>query len=145
MTRALLLLIAVLAPFAAVAEPIDPSRIRVIDGDTIRIDQTKPDHRLVGFNTPETRRAENDTERALGAKATARLRAIVRAGRLDYAEVPCACRPGTAGTPACNYGRKCGVLKSNGENVGAILIREGLAVEFICSATGCPKTPNPWR
>lgn len=130
---------------AAAAEPIDAGRIRVLDGDTIRIDGAKPDHRLVGFNAPETRRAKSDAERELGGKATARLRAIVRAGRLDYSEVPCSCRPGTAGTPRCNFGRKCGVLKANGEDVGAVLIREGLAVAFTCGLNGCPKMPAPWR
>ena len=34
---------------AAAAEPIDAGRIRVLDGDTIRIDGARPDHRLVGF------------------------------------------------------------------------------------------------
>ena len=143
--RAMWIFAAVLAATGAAAEPIDAGRIRVIDGDTIRIDGARPDHRLVGFNTPETRRAKSEAERELGGKATARLRAIVRAGRLEYSEVPCSCRPGTAGTPRCNFGRKCGVLKANGDDVGAVLIREGLAVAFVCGTNGCPKMPAPWR
>ncbi len=115
--KILLMMITILAASSANAE-----RIRVIDGDTIRIDGAKPDHRLVGFNAPETRRAKNDAERELGGRATARLREIVRAGKLDYTTVECACRPGTAGTPRCNYGRLCGTLKSDGVDVGAILI-----------------------
>jgi endonuclease YncB( thermonuclease family) len=130
---------------AAAAEQIDPGQIRVIDGDTIRIDGQKPDHRLVGFNAPETRRAANETERELGGKATARLRAIVRAGGLDYTLVPCACRTGAEGTPWCNYGRPCGMPRSHGEDVGEILIREGLAVPFVCGEHSWPRTPNPWR
>lgn len=145
MIRMISILIVAGVVSAAAAEPIDPSRIRVIDGDTIRIDGHKPDHRLVGFNAPETRRAKNPTERELGGKATARLRALVRAGGLDYTMVRCACRVGTEGTFGCNFGRYCGVLKSRGEDVGAILIREGLAVPFVCGETSCPKTPNPWR
>ena len=145
MKKALLLLIAVLMPLAAVAEPIAPDRIRVIDGDTIRIDGQQPDHRLVGFNAPETRNAETERERELGGRATARLREIVRGGELDYAEVACSCRPGSEGSALCNFGRKCGILKSRGEDVGKILIREGLAVPFICGPTGCPPAPNPWR
>ena len=35
-------------------------------------------------------------------------------------------------------------LASEGRDVGAILIEEGLAVPFICGATHCPKTPRPW-
>ncbi|MCD0416050.1 hypothetical protein LOC51_02380 [Rubrivivax sp. JA1024] len=88
MTRAILALIAAVFVGAAAAEPIDASRIRVIDGDTIRIDGIKPDHRLVGFNAPETRRAKSEKERELGGRATARLREIVRSGKLDYATVP---------------------------------------------------------
>lgn len=127
------------------ADPIAPERIEVIDGDTIRIDGRPPSHRLVGFNAPETFRAANAAEHELGLKAAERLRALVRAGNLDYTEVRCSCRPGTEGTPACNYGRRCGALRASGEDVGTILIREGLAVPFICGRTGCPPTPNPWR
>ena len=39
------------------AASIDSSEIRVIDGDTIRLHQKRPDVRLVGFNAPETRNA----------------------------------------------------------------------------------------
>jgi endonuclease YncB( thermonuclease family) len=42
------------------------AEVRVIDGDTIRLHQKKPDVRLVGFNAPETRRAQCDAERKLG-------------------------------------------------------------------------------
>src|SRR5215510_10178802 len=52
--------------------------VRVIDGDTIRIGHQKPDVRLVGFNAPETRRAQCEAERRLGDRATARLRDLVR-------------------------------------------------------------------
>jgi endonuclease YncB( thermonuclease family) len=128
----------------ALAEPIEPSQVRVIDGDTIKVYNTGPNVRLVGFNAPETRKAMCDAERALGDQATRRVRDLVRTGGLDYSQVSCACRPGTEGTMACNYGRQCGTLKANGRDVGAILIAEGLAVPFVCGATSCPKTPKPW-
>ena len=51
------------APFFG---PDNIRRVRVIDGDTIRILQQKPDVRLVGFNAPETRRAICEAERELG-------------------------------------------------------------------------------
>jgi hypothetical protein len=73
-----------------------------------------------------------------------RLRDLIRAGNLDFTYVKCSCPAATQGTPACNYGRDCGTLKSNGRDVGAILIEEGLAVPFICGATHCPRTPRPW-
>ena len=128
----------------ASAAPIDPGDVRVIDGDTIRVYQKQPNVRLVGFNAPETRRAACDAERELGAKATRRVRDLVRNGNLDFEFVACSCPPGTEGTPACNYGRRCGTLKANGRDVGAILIAEGLAVLFQCGTTSCSKTPRPW-
>jgi endonuclease YncB( thermonuclease family) len=141
--RLLVVLFSFVTSCRVFAEPIDSSDIRVIDGDTIRVHQKQPNVRLVGFNAPETRRAVW-AERELGAKATRRLRDIVRAGNLDFVYVACSCSPGTQGTPACNYGRDCGTLKSQGRDIGAILMEEGLAVPFVCGATRCPKTPRPW-
>lgn len=138
-----LFLLAILS-LPTIAEPIDPGDIRVIDGDTIRVYHERPDVRLVGFNAPETRRAACDAEAELGARATRRLRDLVRAGNLDFTYVKCSCPPGTEGTFICNYGRECGTLKSGGRDVGTILIEEGLAVPFVCGATRCPKTPRPW-
>jgi endonuclease YncB( thermonuclease family) len=80
----------------------------------------------------------------LGDRATARLRDLVRSSKLDFEFVACSCSPGTEGTPSCNYGRRCGTLKANGKDVGAILISEGLAVSFVCGQTRCPPTPKPW-
>ena len=140
----LLLLLLPLLATPAIAEPIDPNDIRVIDGDTIRVYRQQPNVRLVGFNAPETRNAACDAEADLGAKATRRLRDLIRAGNLDFIYVKCSCPEGTEGTFACNYGRDCGTLKSNGRDVGAILIAEGLAVPFVCGPTHCPRTPKPW-
>ena len=119
----------------ASAAPINPDDVRVIDGDTIRVFHKQPNVRLIGINTPETRRATCEAERQLGAKATRRLRDIVDAGNLDFEFVGCACQPETEGTQACNFGRRCGTLKANGRDVGAILIAEGLAIPFTCGAT----------
>ncbi len=138
-----LLALALLAT-PAMAEPIAPSSIRVIDGDTIEVEGRKPNIRLVGFNTPETDLFHCEAGRRLGVQATARLKAIVSLGDLDLELVPCACKSGTEGTRACNYGRSCGVLKTSGANVGDILRAEGLAVPFVCGKTRCPKTPRPW-
>jgi endonuclease YncB( thermonuclease family) len=128
----------------ALAEPIEPGDVRVIDGDTIRVYHQQPNVRLVGFNAPETRNAQCDAEAGLGDKATRRLRDIIRGGNLEFQYVQCSCPSGTQGTFACNYGRDCGTLQSNGRDVGAILIEEGLAVRFVCGPTHCPRTPRPW-
>ena len=62
----------------AFGSPIDSANVHVIDGDTIRVHHQKPDVRLVGFNAPETCRAACEAEADLGAKATRRLRELVR-------------------------------------------------------------------
>jgi hypothetical protein len=80
------------------ASSINREDIRVIDDDTIRVFQKKPNVRLVGFNAPETRRALCEAERELGAKATRRVRDLVRDGNLDFEFVACSCQPGTEGT-----------------------------------------------
>jgi endonuclease YncB( thermonuclease family) len=127
----------------AVAEPIDPEDVTVIDGDTIAVYHMQPNVRLVGFNAPETSNV-CEAERQLGLKAAQRLFELVHAGHLDFQYVECSCLAGMQGKFSCNYGRDCGTLKSNGRDVGAILIQEGLAVPFKCGATSCPKTPRPW-
>lgn len=142
LTRALLALALLVAPVTA--EPIQPDRIRVIDGDTIEIDGRKPTIRLVGFNAPEIRNAKCEDEGRLGVNATNRVRELVKSGSLELIYVQCACKPGTEGTFACNFGRRCGILKSNGRDVRDILIQEGLAVPFKCGETRCPKMPRPW-
>lgn len=138
------IIMGVLLASAASAVPIEARHIHVIDGDTVRIMHRRPDVRLVGFNAPETYRAACEAERELGERATQRLRELVRREKLEFEFVACSCRPGTEGTPACNYGRRCGTLKAGGRDVGDILIRENLAVSFVCGAGGCPPTPRPW-
>jgi len=88
-----LLLLFLLIATPAIAEPIDPSDVRVIDGDTIRVYHQQPNVRLVGFNAPETRKAECAAEEELGAKATRRLRDLIRAGHLEFQYVRCSCLP----------------------------------------------------
>ena len=124
--------------------PIDPADIWVIDADTIRVHNKQPNVRLVGFNAPETRNANCSAEAELGARATRRLRDLVRAGGLDFEYIRCACPEGTQGTFACNWRRNCGSLRANGRDVGTTLIAEGLAVPFVCESTRCPTTPRPW-
>jgi endonuclease YncB( thermonuclease family) len=120
------------------AHPIQPGLIHIVDGDTIRIAGWS--FRLVGFDTPEAGRlAKCASERALAARATARLHQLVAGGNLRFQRIPCACRPGTEGTRRCNYGRLCASLSANGRDVGTILIGEGLAHRYVCGATSCPR------
>jgi hypothetical protein len=41
-------------------------------------------------------------------------------------------------------GAAAGVITVTGRDVGAMLIAEGLAVQFQCEKTRCPPTPRPW-
>lgn len=116
----------------------------ITDGDTIRLNNGTP-VRLIGFNTPEKYDPMCSNEAKLGNRASERLRELVgQANSTNVSLVACSCKPGTAGTKICNYGRSCGKLEVDGRDVGQILISEGLAVPFVCGATGCPPTPRPW-
>ena len=126
----------------AVADPIESQQIRVIDGDTIRVDG-KTVH-LVGFVVPETYDAQCQAERDLGERAARRLRELVRAGRLEYSPVMCPCPAATLGKWFCNFARACGTLKTNGRDVGDILVEEGLAATYSCGKDGCSKTTRLW-
>src|ERR1700686_1998962 len=82
MTCAAVILILITTVAASFAEPIAPGAIDVIDGDTIRAHGRSV--RLVGFDAPESGlRAQCESERALAAKASFRLRQLVSAGGLD--------------------------------------------------------------
>jgi endonuclease YncB( thermonuclease family) len=120
----------------AKATPIESGHIEVLDGDTIRVGGET--FRLVGFDAPETYRAQCPSERDLGNRATFRLRQLVATGGLDLERVACACRPGTEGTPRCNYGRSCGILRAAGRDVAGVLIAESLARAFVCGRISCP-------
>jgi len=124
------------------ADVIEPWQGRVIDGDTIALNG-KTIH-LVGFIAPETRDAQCKAERDLGDKAARRMRDLILAGGLDYSPVICPCPAATLGKWFCNFGRTCGRLKTNGRDVGDILVEEGLAATYSCGRAGCPKTTRLW-
>ena len=130
---------------AAPDRSIRASDIRIIDGDTIDVRGMTANVRLVGFNTPETWRPSCAAERQLGERATMRLGQLVRgAASIEFERVACSCRPGTEGTDQCNFGRLCGSLIVDGQDVGGTLIAEGLAVPYRCGRTSCPPRPEPW-
>lgn len=134
------------APSPAVIQVADQFRTQsftITDGDTIRLDDgTRV--RLNGFNAPESIKPQCDREAILGNRAKERLQELSTTGRTHVTRIDCSCRPGTEGTPKCNYGRSCGVLTVNGRDVGQILISEGLAVPYQCGPTNCPRSPRPW-
>lgn len=121
------------------------SDVRIIDGDTVDIRGLPANVRLVGFNAPETWRPSCAAERQVGERATARLSQLVRyAASIEFERVACSCRPGTEGTDQCNFGRLCGSLVVDGQDVGRTLIGEGLAVPYRCGRTSCPPRPQAW-
>lgn len=127
----------------AVRSNFSSQNFTVTDGDTVRLADGTP-VRLVGFNTPEKFDPLCSQEADLGKRASERLKQLVSEGTSVLTKVPCACAPGTEGTKKCNYGRSCGILRVDGQDVGQTLIAEGLAVSFKCGKTKCPKLPRPW-
>lgn len=137
-------LVNALKPKPDAPEALSASQVQVIDGGTIRLRGRPNEIRLIGFKAPETVRASCDAEREHGYTAMRRLRAIVESAELQFQSVACACPPGAEGTETCNSGRRCGILRANGWDVGERLIAEGLALRFTCSIASCPAPPKPW-
>lgn len=92
------------------------SAVYAVDGDTI--DHGDDRYRLVGFDTPETYRAQCEAEKAMGLKAKERLTEIIQtAGQVEL-EVQ---------EELDEHDRFLAVGRAGGQEVGAILISEGLA------------------
>lgn len=95
-------------------------QVAVTDGDTVTIAASGTSTgfriRALGFDTPEVS-SQCAAERALAQRAKARLVALAVRG-LDV----------TSGLETDRYGRILATLRTpNGEDVGQILVREGLA------------------
>ena len=100
---------------------VDGCRITyVYDGDTVALTcpTRKESARLSGFDTPETKRPGCAAEAALGARATDRLRALVK-GSVTLDDLG-----------REKYGRLLVRVTADGRDVGDVLIREGLAVRY---------------
>ena len=93
--------------------------IQVVDGDTIDIDGQR--YRLAGFDAPERYQSCRDaTERvwACGQAATEELERLVSVGGVSCSE-----------SGMDRYGRIVGSCSAGGEDVGAALVRAGLAID----------------
>jgi micrococcal nuclease len=86
----------------------------VIDGDTTPYGVK---YRLLGFDAPETFRAQCDAELALGRRAAERLKELLDSGEVRVIE----------SGKIDRYGRTLAHLTVNGRDVGGVLIGEGLA------------------
>jgi len=96
-----------------------PSQLTVVDGDTVNL--AGQSIRLVGFDTPETYRAECASERRLGDAATDRLRDLLaRASSAQLAYLP----------HRDQYGRDLARLMLDGRDVADIMVGEGFARRY---------------
>lgn len=114
--------------------------IYVLDGDSIVVDR---EHiRLVGFNAPETRDAQCESERAMGYRAKARLHELLTAACGPLARAPAACLTLERLAAPDRYGRSLARLVVQGRDVATILISERLAEPYDCPAGHCPRRRN---
>ncbi|NOD49614.1 MULTISPECIES: thermonuclease family protein [Ruegeria] len=123
--KRLLFLSAALASLFIAAVWIEPARktktlgaseVIAVDGDTI--DHGDDRYRLIGFDTPETFRAQCDAERALGLRAKDRLTELINFAGVIELEIE---------LHFDVHDRFLALGRVSGQNVGAILISEGLA------------------
>lgn len=126
--KRLLFLSAALASVFLVVVWIEPSKqtktlsaSEVIAFDSDTIDHGDDRYRLIGFDTPETFRAQCEAERALGLKARDRLTEIIQTSGWAELEI----KP-----ELDDYGRFLAVARVSGKEVGSILISEGLARSY---------------
>ena len=97
--------------------------VHITDGDTFDVKcRSRPQERirLMGYDTPETYTAQCPAEKALGDKATARLRALTQTRQITRIE-----RHGHG-----KYGRVLGRVWLNGEDLADIMVHEGLAMRY---------------
>jgi endonuclease YncB( thermonuclease family) len=93
----------------------------VVDGDTIWLRGTKI--RIADIDTPEVSQPACPRERALGLRATERMRELLNAGAFRL-EAP------ADGRTRDRYGRELRIITRGGQSLGAVLVREGLAARW---------------
>jgi micrococcal nuclease len=91
----------------------------VIDGDTFWYAGRKI--RVADINTPEVSRPQCPREAQLGARASARLQALLNQGAFTLE---------AADRDRDPYGRLLRIVTRDGASLGAVLVREGLAEEW---------------
>jgi endonuclease YncB( thermonuclease family) len=99
----------------AAADPL----VVAIDGDTLDVDGERI--RIIGLDAPETYEAHCSAELRLGQRSTNYMRSMVTGG-IDIQ------RTGKRD----RYGRSLAHVYFRGEDVAAVMVRQGLAVPYIC-------------
>ncbi len=106
---------------------VDPSKVRVGDGDTVTIEWGDGEFesvRILGIDTPETRNPEHNLpySQSFGLQATAFARgAFALADKIEILRTPATDR----------YGRTLGYLFLNGKNYSVLVVAAGLAEESV--------------
>jgi endonuclease YncB( thermonuclease family) len=114
------------APVAVMAETVSGDRIRIIDGDTVALPCAVPGRgcaekvRLLGIDSPETRRPHCERELRLGLEAKQRLAELLRGHPVEIK------RSGKKD----RYGRTLADLKIDDTDVGTTLILDGYALAY---------------
>ena len=108
---------------ATAPEPGTCRVLHVYDGDTVALDcgAGEMTARIEGLDAPETRDARCPAERALGDRATARLRALIGSARAVAVR-----QDGTD-----RYGRALVRLWLDGRDPAQVLVAEGLADAYL--------------
>ncbi|WP_300973443.1 thermonuclease family protein [Sphingomonas sp. LHG3406-1] len=88
----------------------------VVDGDTFHLDGEKI--RIAGIDAPETHQSRCPEEKALGDRATERLHDLLNGGAVTLVSYE---------RDRDRYGRLLRNVEVDGHDVGATLIREGVA------------------
>jgi micrococcal nuclease len=120
------LALVVAAPPAALAETVSGDRIVIIDGDTIALPCAVPARgcaekvRLIGIDSPESRRPRCENELRLGLAAKQRLAKLLRGHSVEID------RSGRKD----RYRRTLADLAVDGVDVGTALIAEGHALAY---------------
>jgi endonuclease YncB( thermonuclease family) len=115
----------VLNPGAINTASVSAADIYVVDSDTLRYNNEPI--RLAGFNTPETRSAECDSERCAGFAAKERLQELLS----NAVEVDLEVRLNSSGVPVRDkHRRQITRLVLDGTDVADILIPEGHAEPY---------------
>ncbi len=107
------------ARFALCAGPV--RQTCVVDGDTLWLKGAKI--RIADIDTPVIARPGCQREALLGRRATERLRDLLNAGPFTLAPPP-------NGRTEDRYGRQLRIVYRNGESLGQVLVREGLATRW---------------
>lgn len=115
----------VLKPVGSNTAAVSVTDIYVVDGDTLHYDNEPI--RLAGFNTPETRNAECDSERSAGIAAKQRLQELLSAA----VEIDLEIRRNNSGVPVRDkYRRQIAQLVLEETDVADVLISEGHAEPY---------------